>query len=474
MSTISCTIGGTPVTIKNNSVNLSSQHSQRSILSLTVEDSTGTLFFLRGQQIVFSDSVLGIEYTGWVQTALPQRLAVNLSQTYQEIIVTTMDNQYLPDKRTNELPYVNFKAGDIVADFIETTLASEGVTGDYALEHDSTITEFGTGLLTNAASIQTPNGNTGDGQLQIAKAGADLTITENTTAVFAAGTLSNVTATANTLVPNTVSGLKMVATLPFTQPNANLRVNIWSGSKALGTNDTFNFTIFISSASPEIKVSVGLLFNDGTNTTAIADANGFPIDGTTDLATQAKDKWDTRAFSTTTYNGKTISKVYVEFGGTTSGIYTCYIQNVFLTSASGTPFFSTTATAPNVNPPTVQVTTGYPTTCVLSSVSPVVNPNVSNRISTNYSIDSVKLLMSSTISWVVVGTSGKATISASYDGGATYQPCTNGSALPAFPVGSVLASLTLTLLESFDVGSDPTIVPALQSVIVSLVSAPNA
>jgi hypothetical protein len=433
-----------------------------------IMDYSGTAHFQKGELVVVTDPVLGIMFQGYINT--DKELPIYPSGIIRHSL-DCIGLEWLPSKRTFTRTYSTSQvAGKIAVDMLNTVLLPEGIAQNFAEHDDSTTAAFNTGILSGTQGVTDANGNQ---WLELAQAGSNTVITENTTALFSTGTLTNVQAINNELIPTTVSGLKVVATLPFTQNNPSLTVNFWSGSQSLGTNDTLNFTIFISSTSPSITCSVGLMFNDGTSTTGIVDQNGFAIDASTDISANAKDRWYTRAFSTTTYNGKTISKVYVSFGGTSAGTYTMYVQNVSL--SSGTVFFSTTATTTQLNPMVVASSQGYAPTSVIASVNPVFNAGISIRTSPAYSIDAVKLLSSSTVSWTAgVPSGGTFVLKSSYDGGVTYQPCTNNAALPALPAGSNVAGLSITLQESFTTGTDPTILPTLSQVVISLYSAPTA
>jgi hypothetical protein len=441
---------------------------ERGRFQCDVIDYTGN-HFVRGEIVTVSDPVLGNVCTAFIDTdkEVPEYPTGWITHT-----IDCIGLEWLAGKRTYTRTYTTSStAGKILVDMLSSVLSQEGIYQNYAEQYDSTQTDFSFGILSGTAATL----NVDDGNLELQQAGSNLTIVEDTTAQFATGTLSNCVASGNALMPTTVSGLEVLATLPFAQIAGLLNVNFWSGSKALGTNDTLNFTMFIASTSPAITISIGLLFSDLTFTTGILDQNGFAIDAATDISANAKDQWYVRAFSLTPYNGKTVSKVYVSFGGTSQGVYTCYIQNVYLSSSPGSPFFSTTATTTQLNPMVVASSTGYASTSVIAAVNPVVNPSISIRTSPAYNIDPVKLLRSSLVTTLTGGTAGGGcSLSVSYDGGATYHPCVNNAPLPALPAGSNISGLTMTLQEGFTVGSNPTILPTFESVSIALVSAPNA
>src|SRR5579859_3401815 len=199
MSTLSCTISGVSVSILNGSIRIVNALENRAILSFTVIDSAGTANYTRGMPVVLTDSVQGTIYTGYVQTSAP--LKDGLSTSYVEHAITCMDTQYLLDKRTNSTNYLNWYAGNIITNFIDSTLAAEGVTAPYGSHADVTAANFNQGVISGEMGATTTNSaNTSDGDIQLVtasttvtsdlellSAGSTVTITENTTANFATG-----------------------------------------------------------------------------------------------------------------------------------------------------------------------------------------------------------------------------------------------------------------------------------------------
>jgi hypothetical protein len=551
---LSCLIGaesfqvpdsGLPVL--NQSFTLADALDQRSILTLTGEDEDGTLSYQRGQPVMLSDHDQGLLYSGYVNSDKVSKIAAGILPAQTEHQLTFMDPHYLADKRANTTNYLNWTSGDMVCDFIQSTLSQEGVTGTFALESDYTPTTFAQGTLSGTVATTTttpftyaPNtasppitSNTGD--LELTRAGTQFTLTESVTSDFSSGTLTNMVASSNSLSPTTVSALKLVATLPFAgagntigtpatggptgtggsiEAIANsIYAQIWSGSMTVGSNDTFNYDIWISSTSPTYMAGVDLLFSDGTylssyngsrNANAsVWDQNGLTPDMLTDLTTYAQNCWYTRNISLNTFisgpaganlAGKTITSVLLFIAGGTAGQYSVYVKNCYLSSHSGTPFFSTSATSPQVNPPVITNNGGY-----IAARTSVVNAwiaTASSRMSPAHSISGVGLVQSSNITWTaslpVSGTEATpyppgfapsssnagstvapaSLIFASYDG-STWLPCTNSAPLPGLPAGTKVSTLSLYLLEQFQAGSDPTAIPELLQVNITIDSAAN-
>lgn len=434
-----------------------------------IMDYTGTAHFSKGEQVVITDPVLGIMFQGYVNS--DKVLPIYPSGIIRHSL-DCVGLEWLPSKRTYTRTYSTSQlAGKIAVDMLNDVLLDEGVTQNWAEHEDSTTADFNTGILSGTQGVTDANGNQ---WLELAQAGQNTVITENTTALFSTGTLTNVQAVNNQLLPTTVSGLKLQATLPIDQTTAFLQLLIWSGSVTLGSSDFFNYAIFISSTSPAYNATMSMLFSDGTSlSTAGVDQNSYSVYSGTDLTNVAKDRWYTRRISLSAYSGKTVSSIILALRGMKAGSYTLYYQNAYLDS--GTVFFSTTATTTQVNPIQVQYITNYAPASVITSVIPVINPSTSSRISPNYNIDPVKLVSSSSVSWVSGGSNGASgEVFASYDGGVTYIQCSNNAALPALPGGSNVAGATLTLKETFTLGSNPEVIPSLSNVQVAIYSAPAA
>jgi len=512
---------GSGLPVINESFQLADALDNTSVLTDTLKDVPGTSSFVRGMPTLISDHDKGLLYSGYVYKDIVSKLSANPSNTELAHKMTFMDQTYAAKKRANTTNYLNWQAGDIACDFVQKTLNQEGITGEFALESDYTPATLGAGTLTNVVATTTttpftnaPNtatppvtSNTGD--LEITAAGRQITISEATIADFASGTLTNMIASSSGLSPTTQSALRVQAQLPLSigqAGNEQAQVQIWSGSQAVGSNDSLNYDIFISSTSPTFIAAVDLGFADGTllsgvtsgafdqngllpgpTTPAIAAGGGSPAvnPGAIDLTGYAKDTWYSRIITLSGLSGKTITGVFISIAGATAGLYTVYVKNCYLLSASGSPFFSTTATVPQLNPPVITAL-GYISSMITTTVVNVYDPALSSRLSPAHSLDAVKLMRSSTIAWTAslpltgtpgmpvtsTGTAPTAVISVSYDG-LSWLPCTNNQALPGLPAGAIVAGLSLSLMETFTAGSDPTAIPALVSVTITFKSAAN-
>jgi hypothetical protein len=543
---LSCYVGmpslqsGATLPVKNESFVLADALDQRSVLTLTGEDTNGNLSYTPNMPVVLSDHDQGKLYDGYLASDKMSRVVAGPGSPQLEHQLTCADHHRDVDKRANTTNYLNWQAGDIVCDFIQQTLNQEGVTGEFALESDYTPSTFSQGTLngtiatttttpfTYAPNTATPPVTSNTGDLELTRAGTQFTLTESVTSDFASGTLTNMVASGNALTPTTQSALRTVVQFPLNVSSSNTAsaplnntsniaeslsnyayAEIWSGSMTVASNDTINYDLWIASTSPAFMAGIDLLFSDGsllssytygtpddqTGTTGyagISDQNGVSADFLTDLSTYAKDAWYTRQIPLTGLSGKTITAVMAKITGSATGIYTVYVKNIYLGSQSGSPFLSTTATTTQIYPPVVGTRGGY-IPIVINDVVQVYQPALSTRISPAHSISTVGLVQNSTISWTASlpasgtftdivyppgtsaptstnGTQGAMNIYVSYDA-STWLLCTNQSALPGLPPGANIAGTSLYLKEQFQAGSDPTALPSLLQVQITINSA---
>lgn len=553
---ISCLVGnaqiqaGIGLPIRDQSITIQDALDQRSIARLTEEDATASTIYSPNMPVMISDHDKGLMYTGYLANDQMSKIAAGNSSAQIEHMLTTVDHHRDFDKEANTINYLNWASGDIICDFIQQQQYKNGIWGEFALESDYTPTTLGQGTLSNTIATTTtspftyaPNSatppvtsNTGD--LELVRAGTQFTLTEQTTSDFSSGTLTNMTAINNTLTPTTQSAIKIVIELSPITTGANVAatesggvqtnqelignlidIGIWSGSQVIGTNDTFNYDIWIASTSPAFMAGINLDFSDLTQfwstessildsvgNQAFFDSNGVSPDYITDLSGYAKDAWYTRSFSVpSSMIGKTVTVVKLYIFGSTPGTYTVYFKNCYLGSHSGSPFFGTAATSTNVNPPLIiSGYGGYLLSSFISSIVQVYNPVQSYRVSPVHSISSVGLVQNSNINWTASlpitgssaivtyppGTSSTllASVSSgsaasanstpamitmiSYDGN-TWLQCQNSEALPGLPPGSNVSGLSFYLREQFACGPDPSAIPSLEQVQITINSAAN-
>lgn len=466
---VTLTIGGTQVTFIEDTLDITQSLDERQRLQTDVIDYTGSLHFVKGEQVVLTDPVLGVMFNGYLNS--DQEFDIYPTGAIRHTI-DCIDQHYLADKRTYTHTYDSPQvAGKLVVDQLSSVLVPEGIAQNFAQHTDSTTTDFAQGILNSTVSTN----NVDDGNLELAPAGSDVSFSESTTADFSSGTLSNVVASGNTLTPSTQNALKFSVLLPASDPTSSvIRATIWTGSITLGASDTLNFDVWIADSSPDKMGTAYLLFSDLTRSVGVYDQNGLLVDANTDLSAYAVNRWYTRQISLSSFSGKTIIGVLVSSGGSSVGAYTWYIKNCYLSSHTGNKFFAPTDTVPQLNPPTVYQYSGYLASTFATSVVTTYDPSNSYRISTSHSIDLVKLLKASYITWTA---SSSVLIYVTYNGGSSWIPCTINSPLSGLPAGSNVAGLSLQLKEVFGAGSDgndPTGIPVIEAVSVLLTSAPTA
>lgn len=550
---LSCYVGasalqsGTNSPILNEAIQIADALDQRSVLTCTIEDANGTLSYQPNMPIVLSDSTQGKLYDGYLAKDQKSKVSANPNNPQREHQLTSVDHHRDYDKEANGIAgtnnlgtnYSNWTAGDVACDFIDKVESQNGIWGEYAIEADYSQAAFAQGTLTNVAATNTtspfvyapntasPPVTTNTGSLELTRAGTKFTLTESVTSDFSSGTLTNMVASGNELRPITQQALKVVASyLPVvggsntpaaesagTQTSGEYVLNeldtiFYLQNFTIGTNDVFNYDIWISSSSPEFKAGINFTCSDGTNLTDIngtldsnnnvglVDTNGVSVDLLSDLSSYAKDCWYTRSIALgSSFNGKTVLFAFVYLTGSTSGTSTVFVKNCYFSSNTGSPLLSTTMTATPVVPLTADLATGgYVGSTLTTAVVPVYNPTSSYRVSPAHSISGVGLIQSSSITWTASlpttgaliptyppGTTGNSTTSssgtspamvmlASYDGN-TWLECQNGQALPGLCPGANVSGLSLYLREQFAAGDDPSAIPALLQTQITINSA---
>jgi hypothetical protein len=444
-------------------------------LQVVVQDANGTANFERGDEIELVDSVEGVIYSGTILSSKPLKASPDPTNTYTEHTVTCIDRTEPLTRLPNTTNYENWYGGDIAVDMVVNGgLKDEGITVAAGLHRDSTNDDFNTGINNNVQGTLT----VGDGCLELAPAGSDITYSERTTADFSTGTLTNVTASNNQLTPNIQNALKFSAFLPIsTDASAGslssfIQVKFWAASPiTLGASDTLNFDVWVSDSNPEKVGNCILIFSDNTNSTGVYDQNGVSTVSSTDLSGYAVNQWYTRQISLAAYSGKTIVAVCASCSAFSVGTYTWYLKNVYLSSLPGNKFFSTTQTTPQLNPPQIYRYAKFITSTLQTAVVTTFDPNNSYRISTSLSIDPVKLIKSTNIFW---NASESVLLYVTYNGGSSWIACTNNAPLPGLPAGANVAGMSMQLKEVFGAGDTPDALSVLESVSVSILSAPNA
>src|SRR5258708_2056244 len=116
------------------------------------------------------------------------------------------------------------------------------------------------------------------GDLELASAGSQVTIFENTGSIFGQGTLVNCQVSGNTLIPIPTPTIKFVGTESLTQDgNAYAYIEILSsGSIGIISGRYLEYDIWIDPKSPEIKSGVDIICTDGTTLRDSVGGNPYP------------------------------------------------------------------------------------------------------------------------------------------------------------------------------------------------------
>lgn len=473
MSTV-VNIAGTPVSIfAGDHIKISDKEAGTSTAQFTVWDAPGTATYTQQQTVTITDSVFGLQFGGYIDSAQPELINPTASKKW---IIICKDKTWLPSKRQVIQPdFAGTLAGDAVTDLHAKYLAAEGVTANYALDHDTDSTTFGAGTLVSTSAAS--------GDLTLAPSGTTFTKTETSTADFATGTLSGVTASNNSLSLTSAQAMRFIGTASTNVAANSFVYNLIStASVTIASGDKLVYDVFISSSSPAIACGLDLVFTDNSYLRDVGlhgDQNGFPPHPNTNLAGVANDQWYHRVIPLDDTNvssliGKTIANTTIGLEGNVGGTYTAYIRNATIQNSVGatriTLFGSTLSKNQQIR------NQGYYNT---SLVVVTTYNDTGQRISPAYSISNPAILKSSLISWTVApyvpNTNNLSTFAApiliesSYDGGASWQACTAHQPLPNMLPGYTTTSKTVQIRQTLSLGGiNPERTPVLYDCTFSI------
>ncbi len=184
MST-SGTIGGVAVMIdETRPLSIQTKLDERDRATFTAVDTTGTAIFSKGQKVTITETVAGLLFTGYVNTAKRNNLVPNPFVSWD---IDCLPPQYALDKRTSNRQYTYQYAGAIVADLYNRYMAPEGVIASTAVQIVTTPADWNMGSLSGVVGAST----VGDGDLELLSSDS-LSATFNSTAQWNTGTLTNV------------------------------------------------------------------------------------------------------------------------------------------------------------------------------------------------------------------------------------------------------------------------------------------
>ena len=467
-TSLTVNINNTSYPIVDGSFVLPDKIEQISTCSFTVFDANNSYIFLNGQIVTATDTLEGLLFYGSIQNVT--RHTDIGTVTYHEIQCT--DRVRVVDSLISSSQYVNQYAGAIVVDQVKN-LWPLGILANYAVDTSSTLADFTTGNLNGVVASL----NVGDGDLELAAAGAVTVVAENSTSIFSSGTLNGVASSANTLAPTATATLKIVGTESLVSDgNAYTYIQIFAGgSIGIITGRYLAYDIWLAPTCPQMEAGVDIIFTDGTTlrdatqTWPYNDAQNIPPHPNHNLAGFADGRWYHRKFLLDNFNGKTISHVDVAIEGDNGGTYTVYIKNILevdVNDAVVNTFFGGTL---NVNPPKQMQNSGYSN--ISCTIVNTYDCATANRVSPAYSVDQTKIAQSGFISWkAITPTNTNILIEYSLDGGNSYIACTNNAVLPNYLAGLSIAGKTITFRQTFQqlAGTSPESKPILASMICTL------
>lgn len=487
MSTLTVSIGGNAVTIRESTLKITSRVDDKDKATFTVRDDSGILTFQKGQTVNISDSVQGVLFAGYINKPTCTNL---FPSSTNEWSIDCVNHFYVPAKRVTSTgtnsrrggrrhrggKHVKQHAGAIAALQIQEYLAPSGVNGNFGLDWTELATDWQAGTLSGTASTTNAStGNVGAGDLELAPAGSAMTHSESVTADFATGTLSSVAASNNSLILNGRQGLA-ISTQCTAQNGSNnyLYYKIWTGAYTIVSADSLQYSMWISAASPEIKMAVEITCSDGTsfkNSTSIIDQNGFAANAQTNLKGWADNQWYSRQISLTSIAGKVINAVSIGFEGDSVGTYAGYFYGIVIANGGSNNVVVYNGGSLNASALATKIGYGQPTI----STSTVYDKS-GYRNSAPISIASIGCIANSSIQYTVSAPSGtSATLNTSFDGGATWQSSTSQSTITGLFVGDNTASMSIATQELLSVtGNDPTVTPSFTAISWTITPALSA
>jgi hypothetical protein len=469
MSTLTVTIAGTSYNVE--SFSMDSQIEKASQCDLTVCDVDDAYTFTRGQKVTVNDSVEGDIFVGRIHSSTRNHGKSAGSFVIHHIECVGLYS--LMDVVTADKVYTNQYSGVIFLDLIKK-LKYQGITANYALLWERSLSDFTSGIHSGCRATTYE----GDGCIELALDGIDMTVSESTTADFGTGTLTNVTAASDTLAPTAKSAIKLYARESMTyDENGYVYVTIYDdgGLITIITGRYLEYNIWISSSSPDIRAGVEIVFTDGTTMrdTSLPDYRYYDNQHIRshpgeDQSGFADGQWRARKFWLESFVGKVISHVDVVIEGNEVGEYTAYFTDILETDGAGTTintFFNGT-----LNTVRQMQISGY-TDIAVTVVDTYDCGTATSRVSSDTAVGQVGILKDSTVSWDATEPDETGVVvSYSLDSGNSYTTCTNGEALPNLPAGTDLTGKNISFKQAFTQTRDasPESKPILNSLTCTL------
>jgi hypothetical protein len=452
----------------NTSTSLKDNSDETSDLSLTIFDANGTYSFQFGQAITITDTFEGVKFTGYISDATATRYEANTALAWK---IDCVDNHLLAMKKTSNRVINNQYAGVAAASMVNDYLAADGVVANYAIRDDNTQSDFAQGTLSGTVATS----NLG-GDLELVPAGTTVTYHDG-------GTISS-----------SYPAIKFVGTASSGYGN-NLytyRMIYSDYSTTIGNQDAIYYEIWIQSNSPQIMAGVDVVCTDGTtlrdSVNGGTDGQGIKAHPSNDLSGFANNNaWYSRTIPLgSDLAGKTLAYVSIAFEGDQQGTYTAFFRNVQYYGVNSSNFYFTKINIFNSTSPTLQSNAQLQNNGYYNvSVSTVTAyDNLINFVYQTHSIDAVKIVQSSIMSWQtsnignitnalgqVINNGATASVQTSIDNGATWQTATNNAAIPNLLPGMVVSGRSVQYRVNLLMGIDPTLAPFFNSFVMQVTTA---
>lgn len=467
---LSVTIAGTGRNVLIDGCSVTKRINQRSTASFTVIDTTAALF-QQMQAVIISDSVLGTQFVGFVDSIDFDRLTPNDTRLFR---IACKDNRWKAEKLLYTGSELSGKtSGDIACLLHQDYLAAEGVTAKYAMDRDSTQATWATGTHTGTTA-------TALGTLELSPAGTTFNISETTTANFDSGTLDNVDGISNELRLATSQALNIWGTAVESAGNNLYNVYMfWSGSQSVASGDYLEYEVWVSSDSPEIKVGLDLIATDGYS--MVMNGNGalpldqyqLPAKPVQDLNGWANDTWYYRKINMPSEMvGMTIGSARISVEGDKNGAYNGYVRHAHYCNSGGSVLQnlyesgSTTITQ-LANRGYIQNGCGVVT----------VYSKTGTRISSGYTNNNATIVRDSLVNWTetlpsqfpTTSTAKAVKVEVSWDNGYTWTEAENHAAIPGLSPGMRVDGKVFKFRQTLTVlGTRPQWTPSIQDCTLAI------
>lgn len=442
----------TEYAISKENIGINERIDQRSTSEFRLVDMSDAYTIQEGQRFEITGDGERL-FLGFIDSIESERVPYNTPKFH---VVRGKDERALADNRYYDGGEFHREvAGSIAVEIHHALLFAEGVTALYARDVDHDAATWMEGTLTHTVVDE-------NGALTLSVAGTPLDVIENTTTAFSTGTLTDVSASNNTLTltPTTAIRLAGFANAAKGTDLSSYR-KIWGGTQSVASGDRLAYDIWCPSTSPEAKAGVDLIFSDKSYLKKgnKKDQYGVLAAPSTDLASRAADKWYHREITLTSYAGKSIKSVLVGLEGDKSGHYKAYIKNIKLLTGAGAlkaTFFSGTFQAN-----TKVSNKGFTQE---SCTAVTTYPESGTRTTTLYDLGSMQYATTSLVQWVVDIPEGTDFKIFAKVGGSPPMECTQNQTLPNLISGSYVIGKDVALVEKFSVDSpEPIVTPVLRA-----------